>query len=296
MLVLGVVVACSGGREAAPEPTPLAPASPFSEIVVDTAPGLSGLAADPDDGIWAIAERAERAYRITLDGERPALETFEIHGVPEHTDLEGIAYLTPDRFALGTEGQHDGIATVLLAERRDHTLSVTGSITIDASSLGVTLKANNGAEGLCGAGDTIVVAIETAGVENGKRWAPVAIVSRGKIARVHRVWLTTATGKLSGLDCTVAPDGTVTAIAIERHFEVTRVLSFTLPPIAQGSDDITPTIALDLGPILRGRLNLEGVARLRDGRVVAVVDNQWKTITGPSELLVFPRGSIAPLR
>jgi hypothetical protein len=26
---------------------------------------------------------------------------------------------------------------------------------------------------------------------------------------------------------------------------------------------------------------------LPDGRVVTVVDNQWKTITGPSELLVF---------
>jgi len=38
---------------------------------------------------------------------------------------------------------------------------------------------------------------------------------------------------------------------------------------------------------LRGALNLEGLARLPDGRVVAVVDNQYRTITGPDELLVF---------
>jgi hypothetical protein len=59
-----------------------------------------------------------------------------------------------------------------------------------------------------------------------------------------------------------------------------------------GDGDLAPTEALDLGPVLRGRLNLEGVAWLPDGRVVAVVDNQWKVITGPSELLVFLPGAV----
>ena len=37
-------------------------------------------------------------------------------------------------------------------------------------------------------------------------------------------------------------------------------------------------------------LNLEGIAQLRDGRLVAVVDNQGATVEGPNELLVFEPG------
>ena len=43
----------------------------------------------------------------------------------------------------------------------------------------------------------------------------------------------------------------------------------------------------DLGPALDNRLNLEGIARLADGRLVAVNDNQGAVISGPSELIVF---------
>ena len=38
------------------------------------------------------------------------------------------------------------------------------------------------------------------------------------------------------------------------------------------------------------------VAWTDDGRVAAVVDNQWRTITGPSELLVFRPGVVAAPR
>ena len=101
--------------------------------------------------------------------------------------------------------------------------------------------------------------------------------------RVQRLALTTTTGKLSALDCW--RDGARTwAVAVERHFAVTRLLRFELG----GADaTITPEVLLDLGPILRGSLNLEGLVRLPDGRLVAVVDNQYRTITGPDELLVF---------
>jgi len=260
----------------------------FTEVTVDTAPGLSGLAVDEAGRLWTIAERDEKAYRITLDAAlRPAVELFPVEGAPPDVDLEGIATLGGDRFALGTEGHDDGLATVLVAERRGAALAVTRTIELPARSVGIPLKANEGAEGICGAGDTIIAAIEGAGTTDGRRWAPVLRITGGAIVRTHRVWLTTATGKISGLDCTIAPDGTVAAWAVERHFEVTRLLRFTLPPPGTGADEITPTVALDLGPILHGRLNLEGIAQLPDGRIVAVVDNQWRTITGPSELLVF---------
>jgi len=275
----------------------------FTEVPVDTAPGLSGLATDASGRLWTIAERAYRAYRITLDASlRPAIETFPIEGIPAGLDLEGIAVLDGSRFALGTEGHDDGAATILVAELRGTVLAVTQSIDLPESSVGIHLQKNFGAEGVCGAGDMIVVAIEGAGVDAGRRWAPVLQIKNGVITRRHRVWLTTQTGKLSGLDCTIAADGTVSSWAIERHFEVTRLLRFTLPPAgagagsagsgAAGSDDVTPTVSLDLAAVLHGKLNLEGIAQLPDGRIVAIIDNQWKTITGPSELLVFRPGAV----
>ena len=273
----------------------------FKEVAVDTAPGLSGLAVDDVGRLWTIAERATRAYRITLDAAlRPAIETFPVEGIPAGFDLEGIAVLGGGRFALGTEGHDDGAATLLVAELRGTILAVTQSIDLPEGRVGIHLEKNYGAEGVCGAGDTIIVAIEGAGVDAGRRWAPVLRITNGSITRRHRVWLTTSTGKLSGLDCTIAPDGTVSSWAIERHFEVTRLLRFTLPPAdvgaaagpGAGPDDITPTVSLDLAPVLHGKLNLEGIAKLPDGRIVAVIDNQWKTITGPSELLVFQPGAV----
>lgn len=267
----------------------------FTEVPVDTAPGLSGLALDEAGALWTVAERASRAYRITLDAAlRPTVEAFPVEGLPEGNDLESVAVLGGGRFALGTEGRLDGVATVLVAERRGGALAVVRELRLTAADIGIPIIENHGAEGVCGAGDTIVAAIEEVGADAGRRWAPVVRIAGGAVARTHRVWLTTATGKLSGLDCEPRPDGSIVAWAVERHFEVTKLLRFTLPPLGAGPADLTPEVLLDLGPVLRGSLNLEGVAHLPDGRLVAVVDNQWKTITGPSLLLVFRPGATAP--
>lgn len=257
----------------------------FREIALDTAPGLSGLAADDRGGIWTVSERHDQAYRVTLDaGGTHALETFTIEGTPDKLDLEAIAWLGGDRFAFGTEGRVDGIATVLLAERRAQTLAITSRIELPASQIGITLPANHGAEGVCGSGDAIIVAIEGVGIADGKRYAPIVRIANGRIVRTHRMWLTTKTGKVSALDCTIASDGTAEVIAIERHFEVTNILRFAVLPV---EGDITPSVALDLGGMLDNRLNLEGIARTSDAKIVAVTDNHWKTIQGPSRLLVF---------
>lgn len=264
------------------------------EVPVKTADGLSGLAADAGNAFWTVAERGAKAYRITLSATlSPSIETYSVRGVPKDTDLEGIAVLDQEptalRFAFGTEGQDDGKATVLLAERVGDVITVTGSIDLPDAAVGIHLKNNQGAEGVCGDGDTIIAAIEGAGEEQGKRWAPVVRIVKGQIERRYRVWLTSKVGKLSGLDCRIGADGAASVLAIERHFEVTKVLSFVLGTAL----DVTPTVALDLGPVLRSGLNLEGIAWTADGRVAAVIDNQWRTITGPSELLVFKPGAVA---
>jgi hypothetical protein len=289
--VLGcAVVGCSKSNELDAKKT----GGLFSEVIVDTANGLSGLAADDKGRLWTVAERDAKAYRITLDGAlNPTLETFVVTGVPGDTDLEGIEELGGERIAFGTEGRVDGVATVLLGAISGQSIAIDRTIQLTADQIGIEMKNNHGAEGICGHDDTLLVAIEGAGEDNGKRWAPVLRIEKGVLVRRHRVWLTSKTGKLSGLDCTVAPDGTIQAWAIERHFAVTKILELTVP--ATTGDDITPRVALDIGAAIESKRNLEGIAQLPDGRIVTVSDNQWKTIQGPSTLQVFrahdvPRG------
>lgn len=268
-------------------------ASLFTEVVVDTAPGLSGLAADDQGRLWTVAERAATAYRITLDTAlRPTLEAFTVTGVPGDTDLEAIEELGGERMAFGTEGRVDGVATVLLGTRSGTTIAIDRTIQLTAEQVGIAMKNNHGAEGMCGQGETLLVAIEGAGEADGKRWAPVLRIENGALVRRHRVWLTSRTGKLSGLDCTIASDGTIEAWAIERHFEVTRILELTVPPAGHGSDDLTPRVALDIGDAIQSKRNLEGIAQLPDGRIVTASDNQWRTIDGPSTLQVFGAGVV----
>jgi hypothetical protein len=280
------LVACGGSKGMDRERA----AALFTEVVVDTAPGLSGLAVDDSGALWTVAERDQKAYLVTLDSAlRPTIRTFPIEGIPEGTDLEGVAWLGKGRLAFGTEGREDGIAKILIAEERGPKLLVIETIKLPQIRLGLHMAANHGTEGICGAGQTIIAAIEETASEQGRRWAPIVRVENGAITRVHKLWLTTATGKLSGLDCTIAADGSIHAIAVERHFEVTNLLRFTLPASADG--DITPTVALDLSPALGGSLNIEGVVMTSSG-VIAVIDNQYGKINGPSELLVFKKDAV----
>nr|MBA2542194.1 hypothetical protein [Deltaproteobacteria bacterium] len=236
-----------------------------------------------------VSERGNKAYRISLDNKlRTKLKILPIEGVPDDTDLEGVAWLGKGRLAFGTEGGVDGFATILIAEERGAKLVVIESINLPQVRLGLHVSSRRGTEGLCGVKGAIIAAIEETGSEDGRRWAPIVRVEHGAITRVHKLWLTSQSGKISGLDCTIAADGSIHALAIERHFEITHLLTFVLPA---GEGDITPTIALDLGPVINGKLNLEGIVWTSNG-VIAVIDNQYNAISGPSELLVFKPGVV----
>ena len=261
-------------------------AATFTRVAIDTRGdhGLSGLAVDAGGTMWTVAERGAVALAITLDGDRATAVRYPVRGVPADEDLEAVA-IAADGLWVGTEGRERGVARVFHLVRQGDALVATGApIELRQAEVGVEIGANHGAEGVCGAGDVVAIALETAGGSGAQRWAPIVSVDvAGGARRVQRVALTTTTGKLSALDCW--RDGARTwAVAVERHFAVTRLLRFELG----GADaTITPEVLLDLGPILRGSLNLEGLVRLPDGRLVAVVDNQYRTITGPDELLVF---------
>lgn len=261
-------------------------AAVFTRVAVDTGGvhGLSGLAVDRDGRLWTVAERGAAAFAITLDGGVAITRRHPIVGLPAGEDLEAVAVADGGGLWLGTEGRDRGVARVFHAARAGDGFAIDRpAIELRADAVGVDLGANHGAEGVCAAGGQIFVAIETAGRDGDGRWAPVVAIDpvTGE-QRVRRLRLTSDTGKLAALDCWRDGDR-VRGWAIERHFAVTRVLAFDL----DGEGAIAPTVLVDLGPVLRGSLNLEGLARLPDGRPVAAVDNQYRTITGPDEVLVF---------
>lgn len=264
------VAAVGCGRDARPQVDREAARGVFEEIAIDAPPGLSGLAVDDRGVLWAVPERDRFLVEIVL-GEHTAKTTlYPLYDVPTGLDTEGLAFLGDGRFAIATEGHELATASVLYVERRGDRFAVTRERALSSRELGVELTPNHGAEGACGRGDDVVVAIEPTGrLADGARWAPIARL-RGSRLAVSRLRLTSETGKLSALDCTIAADGSARAWAIERHHGTSRILRFA---VGAAASEITPTVELDLGPILRGALDLEGVVELPDGRLVAVNDN-----------------------
>lgn len=266
-LVLLVLTAC--GKHAALDQ------AAFDEIdLLDSPPGVSDLTIDDRGTLWAIPERD----RVVLEIPRPGAHVIAhpLDGVPAGVDTESLAWLAPGRFAIGTEGQTTATASVLDAELRPD-----GHVVIIAEHPleGIALEPNKGAEGMCGRGDDVLVGIETVGkLADGTRYAPLVRMHAGTIVAVDKLRLTSKTGKVAALACT-APDD---VYAIERHYGVSRLLHF-----ADTGGEITPTIVRDLDALTHGTLNLEGLARLPDGRFAFVNDNQGHTVDGPTELLVL---------
>ena len=257
----------------------------FHEVEIATPPGMSGLALDDRGILWAVPERDRRFVELTLEGK---VTLHPMVGFPARVDTEGVAWLGDHRFAITTEGQNEPTATVIYAELQDGKLVATRTRALTSAELGVELQLNHGAEGVCGHGDDVIVGIEEVGrLPSGKRWAPIARL-RGDALTLTKLELTSETGKVSSLDCTIDPDGTAHVWAIERHFGVSRILRFDLP---LGATQVTPRVALDLSEILADSLNLEGIVQLPDGRLVAINDNQSRTVDGPSELVIFEPGA-----
>lgn len=279
MRAVGLVILAACGAATQPKT--------FVEQPLATEPGLSGLAVDDRGNAWTVAERAATAYRFS-PANPAVLEAFAIEGAPDGHDLESIAALGGDAFAIGTEARTPEPSRILFARRDGKRLVIGESLPITSADAGVPIEENHGIEGLCGADRTLAAALESVGVTDGKRWAPVVRIEAGAVVRTHRLWLTSATGKLASLDCRRGPDNTLDVLAIERDFKVTRILRFTLGT----ATDVRPRVARDLSAAINGRLNLEGIAWLPGGDVVAVTDNQWKVITGPSLLLRLRPGSV----
>lgn len=268
------------------------PPAPFDEVDTDLPPGTSDLSIDDQGHLWAVAERERVVAEIVLDLEHETAKftRHPLDGVPDGVDTEALSWLDGGKFAVGTEGQEQATATVMFGELgTDGHIALHPGVDLTDKILGITLVKNHGVEALCGRGDDLLVAIESWGTFDDKsRWAPLVRIHAGAVTGVQKLKLTTATGKISAMTCTFAPDGTIDAIAIERHYSVSRILTFSVP---LDKDLITPEVALDLWPVVRDRyhakLNLEGIVKLPDGRWVMVNDNQGARVDGPTKLFVF---------
>jgi hypothetical protein len=275
------VAACGNHDREAPRPPP-----PFDEVPVALPDGTSDLTLDGSNHLWAIAERDRVVAKIgDFVTPHPTVERVPMRGVPNGVDTEALAWLGDNHFAIGTEGQDTPTASVLFADLGPDALVVTRERVLAPSEVGVALTNNHGAEGICGTGGELIVAIESVGKRSdGTRWAPLVRVHRDDTTSLVRLALTTPTGKISALACVFRPDGSVDILAIERHYEVSRVLQATLAPEAT---DVTPTVALDLHAFIGEHTNLEGIVRLADGRWILVNDNQGTRVEGPTELFTM---------
>jgi hypothetical protein len=168
----------------------------FEEIPLDAPPGLSGLALDDNDVIWALPERDRFFVAVTLGDHSATTKLYPLDGVPDGNDTEGLAYLGGNRFAIGIEGQDAPTAGVLFAELRGDRVVVTSSRDLKAEELGVTITINHGVEGACGRGDDVILGIESVGkFPDGTRWAPIARL-RGANLTVTKLHLTSDVGKI----------------------------------------------------------------------------------------------------
>lgn len=273
---------CSKKTEA-----PLPPGGRIVNMAMQDLPGLSGLARSDTGSLFAVPEQERMLVELSVAGQEQ--HRYRVTGVPEGVEFESLAWLGKDRFGIGTEGGcKDGAEHVLIVEREGDGAKVTRDIKLPLSAWGMTCDDKRGLEGLCATNGKMVAAIENplAG-KNEERLAAVARIDEatGEVA-AYRLALTSKTGKISALDCRVKGE-LIEVLAVERHFEVSRLLTFTIP--LSGAAEEAPrsaTIVLDLMPYANeGNRNFEGAVWLDERRAMLVVDNKYGKITGPNQMV-----------
>jgi hypothetical protein len=244
-------------------------------------PGISDLTVDDKGRLWAVAERDRKVVEIAGDG---SVTTHPLEGVGEGMDTEGLVWLGDGHFALGLEATFRPEAAVAFADLQGDKLVIAQTRKLTGDELGVELTSNHGIESVCGTKDELIAVTESVNKRaDGSRAAQLVRI-RGTDLEKQALKLTTAKGKISALTCTIAADGTLEALAIERHYGVVRILHVVA---RRGEPEVTPEVVIDLEPILHDSLNLEGIAKLPDGRMVLVNDNEGDEVKGPTELLYF---------
>lgn len=286
MRVCAALWLCLAGCGATEPPRPTrAPAAPPPGVVrltLDASDGLSGLTTDGEGVHWVVPERARHLYAIGPDGTR----LHRLIGLPEEVDAEAITWLGGRRFAIGTESSVADRASdrIMIVEVLGQEARVVEDIEMPYAALGATPDDNDGIEGICLAGDELLVAIEHAYEENGER---IAVLARRRLEggpwSASRVRLTSPIGKLSALACRCARGG-LEVLAIERGLRGLEWAGRVVRIPLGGPEPLQAELVTDLAPHLPDHPNPEGLTFEGDDLLI-VVDNHYGSVSGPSELL-----------
>ena len=266
---------------------------PGRVVVLDTdVTGLSGLTRDEHGALWAPGEVGDAVLRI--DSESFAVTRYPVKGLPEGNDLEAMAWVDGTRFVLGTETWENGrLQDIILDGRLDGEMFEVAPVgRIDYARWQLAAPENRGIEGICSVEGVLVLATELIEDARGGRWAPVGMFDpTTQTWTAHRARMTSSTGKLGAMDCRLV-NGTIEAMAVERHYGVSYLLRFKLPRGPEGQW-IEPTVAADLSKLVAPLPNFEGLAWMDDGSVVLLTDNRHRTIVDePSRLYFIPASEI----
>lgn len=264
--------------------------------------GLSDLTRDNQGRFFAIPEKDRALLELSMDPAHPGLTNpaIPIEGIEPALDTESLAWISPNKFALGTESQEpdrteDEILLVTVHGNRAH---VTERIAFPYALWSMRAPANWGLEGMCFAGGHLLASSEAVGLLPQKqRFAPIArLDSNDGINRFvpFALHLTSKTGKISGIACRYRPgDDNIQVVALERHYSVSRILRFTIPQAGQAPFEIVPEVVLDLAATLDGLPNYEGISWTSQGDLVILSDNFMAFATGPTEGLLIPASLLA---
>lgn len=269
------------------------PQAPGRVVTLDTeVRGLSGLTVDDHGAFWAPGEDGDAVVRI--DPKTFGVTRYPVGGGPDKTDLEAMAWVDGTRFVLGTETQEKGRLRDVVVDGRlgDGRFMVAPIGHLDYARWQLTAPDNDGLEGICHVDGLLILATELVERQRGRRWAPVGMFDpKTQTWTAHRVALTSKTGKLAAMSCRVV-DGSIVALAVERHFEVSRLLRFNLARGPEGQW-IEPTVAADLSKLISPLPNFEGLVWMKDGSAILLTDNKYRgSVDKPSRLYFIPASAI----
>ncbi len=259
--------------------------------------GYSGLTPAADGGFWTVAELGGLQHLAwdeparTLRADAPPLPLV---GLAPGLELESVGFLKPGLLLFGTERDEQRSSDVVLqGQVEDGHVKLLAQVLVPYDLWSIQARSNQGVEGACVGSDDVVVAIETAWVD-GDRWGLLGRHDPETGAwQGYRIQLTTKTGKLSDISCRKGPiPGTIDILAIERHFDVARLLRVTLPPWdpatslergpATAPEVVDARMIVDLAALLGEAPSFAGVAWLGDTAWL-LTDNHYGRVTGPTE-------------
>lgn len=291
------LLACSAGQSASsgaehPRPGPPSHQELVQRLVVagKPMPGLSGMDRDESGHIIAVAERHSRLVRIRLQRDRAELiSSIALSGFAEGQDAEALAWLGSGRFAVGTErhGPSRESDEIFIYQLEGSTATLVETLRLPYALWGMRAEDNRGIEGACYAGERLLIGVETTGIVQGKRFAPLATYDFTRRRWITaRLLLTSSEGLLSSLACRLDVAGqAIEVLAIERYYQTSRLLTFQVP-LAGMRKTIVPVLVRDLAAITPQAIpNWEGVAWDSDEGVLLLNDNQTAELSGPIEVM-----------